>query len=79
MIIRWQSTARWGLGVLGSLLAMLGIGFANELWAAKGELQNEVTTLKAERISDHDILLEVKEDIRELRQDAKEILRKLDK
>jgi hypothetical protein len=79
VIIRWQSTARWGLGVLGTLLAVLGLGFANELWAAKGELQSEVTTLKAERISDHDILLEVKGDIREVRQDVKEILRKVDK
>lgn len=72
----WKRIVQWCLGVGGSLLAMLCLGFANEVWGAKDEASRDITTLKAENAAIKETLIEVRADLREVRQDVKELLRR---
>jgi hypothetical protein len=72
----WKRVVQWCLGGAGSLLAMLSLGFANELWSAKDRAREDITTLQAENAALKDAFSEVHADLRELRQDVKELLRR---
>jgi hypothetical protein len=72
----WKRIVQWCLGVGGSLLAMLCLGFANDVWGAKDEARRDITTLKAENTAIEKTMAELHADLRELRQDVKELLRR---
>lgn len=54
---------KWGAGVAGALLAAA----ANFMWSEVQSHGADLQTIKAERASDHELLQEVRGDVKEIR------------
>jgi len=72
----WKRIVQWCLGAGGSLLGILCMSFASVLWAAKDKAKEDITTLQAENTAIEKTMSELHADLRELRQDVKELLRR---
>ena len=64
----WPKVLGVGAALLGSLAAVLG----SDVW----EKAQRVPTLEADQRNNRELLLELREDQREMRQDIKELLRR---
>lgn len=56
-----------GATLLGSLLSIA----AAEVWAAKSDHERRITTIEVERSGDHELLIEVRQDVKEILSRAK--------
>lgn len=72
MILSQKIAVRWLLAGVATVLGAVLTAASAEAWGVFGR----VTTLETNDKSTHELLLEMREDIRDLRQDAKEILRR---
>lgn len=76
MILRSAAVIKWGLGAGGALLGtLLSLG-ASELWAAKADHDKDINTLKANAEGTRELLRDVRDDQKEMRQDIKELIRR---
>lgn len=70
MNLSWKRTSAWLAAGALSLLSALAYGAAKEVWDAKADHAKRLDVLETQNANDHEML-------REVRQDVKEILRRL--
>ena len=60
---------KWGAGIAGALLAAAG----NYVWSEVATHGSDLNTLKAERQTDHELLQEVRQDVKEIRDSIRRV------
>ncbi len=70
MILTRAQVARWSIAGATTILGALLAAGAAEAWG----LPARVTTLEANDKSNHELLLELRDDLRDVRQDLKELM-----
>jgi hypothetical protein len=75
MSLTQKSLLRWTLAGIATVLSALLTAAGSEAWGLFGR----VATLEANDKSNHELLLDVRADQKEMRQDMKEVLRKVDR
>ena len=60
---------KWGAGIAGGLLAFAG----NFVWSEVAAHGSAIDKLQAEKQSDHDLLQEVRQDVKEIRDSIRRV------
>lgn len=66
MSLRWKQVSAAGLAAAAGLLGTLVTAASAEVWLAKGDHEKRITTLEADGKSQKELLIEVRQDVKEL-------------